>query len=116
MLVHTISEVREKVGEWKKEGLKVGVVPTMGALHAAHASLIRKAVETCDKVIVSVFVNPIQFCPGEDYDKYPRTLDADKSVAESAGVDIIFAPSVNEMYPDLNKFSDLTMVTPPYEL
>src|SRR5574344_181238 len=116
MLVHTISEVREKVGEWKKEGLKVGVVPTMGALHAGHASLIKKAVETCDKVIVSVFVNPIQFCPGEDYDKYPRTLDNDVKLAESIGADIIFAPSPDEMYGKGQRLSNDTLayVVPPF--
>lgn len=116
MLVHTISEVREKVGEWKKEGLKVGVVPTMGALHAGHASLIKKAVETCDKVIVSVFVNPIQFCPGEDYDKYPRTLDNDVKLAEGIGADIIFAPSPDEMYGKGQRLSNDTLayVVPPF--
>ena len=78
MLVHTIEEVREKVKEWKKEGLTVGLVPTMGALHNGHLSLIKKSVEKCDRTVVSVFVNPIQFCPGEDFEKYTRTLEADK--------------------------------------
>ena len=76
MLLHTIKEVREQVKLWKKEGLTVGLVPTMGALHNGHLSLIQKAVSECDKVVVSVFVNPIQFGPNEDLDKYPRTLEA----------------------------------------
>ena len=96
MLVHTIKELREKRAEWK--GLKVGLVPTMGALHEGHLSLIKKAKETCDKVVVSVFVNPIQFGPSEDFDKYPRTLDKDMELCNSVGVDAVFAPTPNEMY------------------
>ena len=116
MLVHTIKEVRDNVKQWKKEGLTVGVVPTMGALHAGHASLIKKAVEKCDKVVVSVFVNPIQFGPAEDYDKYPITLDADVKLAEGIGADIIFAPSPDEMYGKGQRLSNdtLTYVAPPY--
>ncbi len=116
MLIHTIKEVREQVKQWKKEGLTIGLVPTMGALHNGHLSLIQKAVEKCDKVVVSVFVNPIQFCPGEDLDKYPRTLDADRILCEDAGVNIVFAPSPNEMYGEgqmrTNDF--LTYVIPPF--
>ncbi len=116
MLVHTIEEVKNNVKEWKKQGLKIGVVPTMGALHAGHASLIKKAVETCDKVIVSVFVNPIQFGPSEDYDKYPRTLEDDVKLAESIGANIIFAPSPDEMYGKGQRLSNdtLTYVAPPF--
>lgn len=116
MLIHTIAEVRENVKQWKKEGLTVGLVPTMGALHNGHLSLIQKAVEKCDKVVVSVFVNPIQFCPGEDLDKYPRTLEADTTLCKNAGVDLVFAPSPSEMYGDnqmrTNDF--LTYVIPPF--
>ena len=116
MLIHTISEVREKVREWKKEGLTVGFVPTMGALHNGHKSLIEKSVAKCDKTVVSVFVNPIQFCPGEDLDKYPRTLDADEKLCSEVGADIVFAPSPKEMYGEGHILSNdfLTYVIPPY--
>lgn len=116
MLVHTIKEVREQIKEWKKAGLTVGLVPTMGALHNGHLSLIKKAVEKCDKVVVSVFVNPIQFCPGEDLDKYPRTLEADQKLCESNGVNIVFAPTPSEMYGDCQMRTNdfLTYVIPPF--
>ena len=116
MLVHKIEEVKQKVKEWKNEGLVIGVVPTMGALHNGHASLIKKAVEKCDKVIVSVFVNPIQFGPSEDYDKYPRTLEADVKLAEGIGADLVFAPSPDEMYGKGQRLSNdtLTYVAPPF--
>ncbi len=116
MLINSIEEVRKNVKEWKKEGLKIGLVPTMGALHAGHLSLIKKAKETCDKVVVSVFVNPIQFGPSEDFDKYPRTLDADEKLCNQEGVDIVFAPSPKEMYGDAGRLSNdtLTYVCPPF--
>ena len=116
VVVNEIKKIREIIREYKKQGKSVALVPTMGCLHNGHKSLMEKAHSIADITVASVFVNPIQFCPGEDYDKYPRTLEADKIVAQEAGVDIIFAPSVNEMYPNLQKFSDLTMVAPPYEL
>lgn len=97
MLVHTIKELRDLRKSWDGN-LTVGIVPTMGALHEGHLSLIRKAKSTCDKVVVSVFVNPIQFGPSEDFDKYPRTLEKDVELCKSAGVDVVFAPSPNEMY------------------
>jgi pantoate--beta-alanine ligase len=116
MLKHTIAEIREQIKQWKKEGLTIGLVPTMGALHNGHLSLIKKAVEKCDRVVVSVFVNPIQFCAGEDLDKYPRTLDADCKLCDNAGVNIVFAPSPKEMYGEgqmrTNDF--LTYVVPPF--
>ena len=116
MLLNKIAEVREKIKQWKKEGLTVGLVPTMGALHNGHLSLIKKSVAKCDKTVVSVFVNPIQFCPGEDLDKYPRTLEADEKLCNDAGVDIVFAPSPFEMYPDAQMLSNdfLTYVIPPF--
>ena len=116
VVVNEIKKIREIIREYKKQGKSIALVPTMGCLHNGHKSLMEKAHSIADITVASVFVNPIQFCPGEDYDKYPRTLEADKIVAQEAGVDIIFAPSVNEMYPNLQKFSDLTMVAPPYEL
>lgn len=116
VIINKIDELRELLRNYRKEDKSIALVPTMGCLHEGHKSLMVKAHSIADITVVSVFVNPIQFCPGEDYDKYPRTLDDDKAVAESAGVDVIFAPSVNEMYPDLKKFSDLTMVVPPYEV
>ena len=116
MLVNKISELRECVVNWKKDNLKIGLVPTMGALHEGHLSLIRKAKETCDKVVVSVFVNPIQFGPSEDYDKYPRTLDADYKLCDELGVDAVFAPTPSEMYGDGGRLSNdiLTYVCPPF--
>ena len=116
MLVHTIEEVRKQVKEWKRQGLTVGLVPTMGALHAGHKSLIDKSVAKCDKTVVSVFVNPIQFCPGEDLDKYPRTLEADEKLCTDSGVDIVFAPSPKEMYGEGTIMSNdfLNYVIPPF--
>ena len=116
VVVNKISELREKVKNFKKEGKSVGLVPTMGCLHEGHASLIRKSASKCDVTVVSVFVNPVQFGPNEDYDKYPRTLDSDRELAEKNGAAIIFAPSVAEMYPGMQKFSDITMVAPPFGL
>ena len=113
-LVHTIREVREQIKEWKKQGLTIGFVPTMGALHQGHLSLIEKSCEQCDKTVVSIFVNPIQFGPSEDLDKYPRTLEADCELAKCA--DLIFAPSPKEMYGEGHILSNdfLTYVVPPY--
>ena len=116
MIIYKIKELREQIKEWKKQGLTVGLVPTMGALHAGHLSLIKKSVEKCDRTVVSVFVNPIQFCPGEDLDKYPRTLDADEKLCNDAGVNIVFAPPPEEMYGQGHILSNdfLTYVIPPY--
>lgn len=116
VVVNKIDELRNLIKDFRKQDKTIALVPTMGCLHNGHKSLMEKAHSIADITVISVFVNPIQFCPGEDYDKYPRTLQNDIEVAESAGVSVIFAPSVSEMYPNLNKFSDITMVVPPYEL
>lgn len=115
-ILNKISDVRKIVKEYKKQGLTVGFVPTMGALHEGHASLIKESVAKCDKTIVSVFVNPTQFCPGEDFEKYPRTLEADTKLAVEIGADYVFAPSADEMYQGVTslKDMDLTYVTPAY--
>lgn len=97
-LVKTIKEVREIVNEWKKDGLSVGFVPTMGFLHEGHKSLILRSVKENDKTVVSVFVNPIQFGPNEDLEAYPRDIEHDKKLVEDAGADLIFNPEPIEMY------------------
>ena len=77
-----------------------GFVPTMGALHEGHLSLIREARKQCDQVVVSVFVNPLQFAPQEDFSAYPRTFESDAALCEAEGVDILFCPEVRELYPE----------------
>ena len=98
-LVHTVAELRDEVTAAKDQGLTIGLVPTMGALHEGHASLIAAANKENDFVVVSVFVNPTQFSPNEDLDAYPRTLEADCKLAEKMGANVVFAPSPKEMYP-----------------
>lgn len=97
-VVETIKEVREQVKAWKKEGLSIGFVPTMGYLHEGHGSLIEKAVSENDRVVVSIFVNPMQFGPTEDLASYPRDLEADSKLCEAKGANLIFHPEPEEMY------------------
>ena len=99
-LVHTISDLQAELSALKAQNKKVGLVPTMGALHAGHASLVKRCVEENDVAVVSVFVNPTQFNDKNDLIKYPRTLDADCELLESVGASFVFAPSVEEMYPE----------------
>lgn len=95
----TVAELRAQIGEWRGAGKRIGFVPTMGNLHAGHFSLIRQARESADKVVASIFVNPSQFGPNEDFDRYPRTPDADAERLDREGCDLLFLPSVDEMYP-----------------
>ena len=101
-LAETIESVRKSVAQARAEGKTIGFVPTMGALHAGHVSLIEEAVRRCDFVVVSIFVNPAQFGAGEDLDKYPRDPAGDMKICEDAGVNLVFAPGASEMYPDEN--------------
>jgi pantoate--beta-alanine ligase len=111
-IVAETEEVREQVRQWRKEGLSVGLVPTMGYLHEGHKSLIDKAVQQNDRVVVSVFVNPIQFGPGEDLATYPRDLERDAALCEAAGASLIFHPEKENMYfDDFCTFVDMDGLT-----
>lgn len=111
-IVETIQEVREQVKEWRKQGLSVGLVPTMGYLHEGHKSLIDRAVAENDKVVVSVFVNPMQFGPKEDLASYPRDLQRDAALCEESGAALIFHPQPEEMYhEDFSSFVDMNTLT-----
>lgn len=113
-IVKTISEVRAIVKEWKKAGYQVGLVPTMGYLHEGHQSLMTMAKTENHKVVVSIFVNPMQFGPKEDLASYPKDIDRDRLLCQQAGVDLIFHPEVDEMYwSDFSSFVDMTGLTEP---
>jgi pantoate--beta-alanine ligase len=98
-LVHTVSELHATLQPFRARRESIALVPTMGNLHAGHVSLVEKARDLAECVVVSVFVNPLQFGPSEDFDKYPRTLQADARLLEQAGAQVVFAPAVGEMYP-----------------
>lgn len=111
-IVGTVNEVREQVKEWKRQGLSVGLVPTMGYLHEGHKSLITRAVAENDRVVVSVFVNPMQFGPSEDLESYPRDMERDAALCKEAGAALIFHPEPAEMYhEDFSSFVDMNTLT-----
>ena len=108
----TVEQAKQTVRQWKAEGLTVGLVPTMGYLHEGHESLIKRAVAECDRVMVSVFLNPIQFAPNEDLATYPRDFDADTVLIENAGADLVFHPEPSELYaPDACTFVNVEGIT-----
>jgi len=112
LIIPTITALRQQVREAKQKGLIVGFVPTMGALHAGHRQLMETARRECGFLVVSIFVNPLQFDRADDLARYPRTLDADRALCASAGVDVIFAPTANELYPEEQKtFVDVPDLT-----
>ena len=98
--VERIGALRDLVREWRAGGARIGLVPTMGSLHEGHMSLLEAARQRADRVIASVFVNPLQFGPGEDFERYPRTPDDDQRLLAQAGCDLLFMPAVKEIYPD----------------
>ncbi|WP_297156404.1 pantoate--beta-alanine ligase [uncultured Ellagibacter sp.] len=108
----TVEQAKQTVHQWKAEGLTVGLVPTMGYLHEGHESLIKRAVAECDRVMVSVFLNPIQFAPNEDLATYPRDFEADTVLIENAGADLVFHPEPTELYaPDACTFVNVEGIT-----
>ncbi|MRR59279.1 MAG: pantoate--beta-alanine ligase, partial [Deltaproteobacteria bacterium] len=98
-IIETVAEMQAFSREARKEGKSIALVPTMGFLHQGHASLMIEGKKRADILVTSIFVNPTQFGPTEDYDAYPRDLERDRNVAESAGVDVIFAPKASDLYP-----------------
>ena len=112
VILNTIEQVRNQVRDWKRQGLQVALVPTMGYLHEGHKSLIDHAVRENDRVVVSIFVNPMQFGPGEDLESYPRDMERDAALCEKAGVDVIFHPEPSEMYhDDFSSYVDMNTLT-----
>jgi pantoate--beta-alanine ligase len=110
--VEKIAELRQQVKAWRAAGDRIGLVPTMGSLHDGHMSLLSKAREHADRVVSSVFVNPLQFGPGEDFERYPRTPLEDQTLLADNGCDLLFAPSVDEVYPGGQQSATLVSVRP----
>jgi pantoate--beta-alanine ligase len=114
----SFTELRQYVQHWKEHGQSIAFIPTMGNLHAGHMSLIEKGQSLCDRSICSIFVNPMQFGPNEDWDHYPRTLESDIDLLETSGCDLVYLPAASELYPDgLDKISQVqvTDLTEFYE-
>ncbi|MBY0430076.1 MAG: pantoate--beta-alanine ligase, partial [Rhodospirillales bacterium] len=98
-VARTVTDLRAAVAAWRKQGLKIGLVPTMGALHEGHLTLVRRARQVADRVVVSLFVNPTQFGPNEDFQAYPRQEEADAHLLRSVGADLLYAPEIEDIYP-----------------
>jgi len=98
-IAHSLAELRGRIGEWKRTGKRIAFVPTMGNLHAGHLSLIGQAREAADRVVASIFVNPMQFGPDEDLERYPRTLEQDREALQQAGCDLLYLPAEQDLYP-----------------
>jgi pantoate--beta-alanine ligase len=111
-IIYTVNEIRQTIKSWKKEGSSIGFVPTMGYLHEGHQSLITRAVSENDRVVVSIFVNPMQFGPSEDLASYPRNFEHDIAICEANGADLIFCPEVTELYlPNFCTYVDMNSLT-----
>jgi len=98
--VYNLADLRAQIRQWRADGLRIGFVPTMGALHDGHLALVKHALDTADRVIVSIFVNPTQFAPGEDFESYPRTLESDAQKLAEIGAHLVYSPDAGEMYPE----------------